>query len=53
MLRREKSMMTEHWKTEDFNILKENILPTTIKVKHETENAEALLVKRYTAISFR
>ena len=44
--------MTEHWKTEDFSVVKENMVPTTIKEKCGIKNEEALLVKRHTAISF-
>ena len=45
--------MTEHWKTEDFSVVKENILPAAIKEMQSVENSEALLVKRHTAISFK
>jgi len=45
--------MTEDWKTEDFSVVKENILPTAIKEMQGIENSKALFVKRHTAISFK
>ena len=45
--------MTEHWKTEDFSVVKENIVPVAIKEMQGIQNEETLFVKRYTAISFK
>lgn len=45
--------MTEHWKTEDFSVVKENIVPVAIKEMQGIQNEETLFVKRHTAISFK
>lgn len=45
-------MMTEKWKTEDFCVEKENILPVAIKKIRGIKHEEELLVKKNTAVSF-
>jgi len=45
--------MTEYWKSEDFNVVMENILPTEVKEMRDIKNEDALLIKKHTAISFK
>ena len=36
--------MTEHWKTEDFSVVKENIVPITIKEMEGIKNSIQFLI---------
>lgn len=45
--------MTEYWKDEDYTIIKEKIMPVSIKDSRNVEHAEELLVKKPACISFK
>ena len=45
--------MTEYWKDEDYTIIKEKIMPVSIKDSRDVEQVEELLVEKPACISFK